>query len=167
MAADTVNPPPPLDRVSLDSINIASGNTTPPPPCLPQLPYSLRDHKKNIAIIWTLLALDAVIMPLALFYPLWYASDLDPAYIFAVTTGAFGTISGVEWCFRSWMLWSKEELRPFDGKRYGVCEAVTPLSLNRCLMGLQFDFFHISYTIGYGISLVRLSRLAINVVPCS
>ena len=130
MAADPSNPPTPSPRhISLDSINNinnntdnnTSGDTTPPHPSLPQLPYSLRDHKRNIAIIWSLLTLDAVIMPLALFYPLWYASSLSPSYIFAVTTGAFGTISGVEWFFRSWMLWKKEELRPLDGKRYGVC----------------------------------------------
>ena len=89
-------------------------------PALPELPYSLRDHKLNIAIIWSLLALDAAIMPLVLFYPLWYASDLVPAYIFAVTTGLFGIISGIEWAYRSWRLWRQEWVRPFGGKRTGV-----------------------------------------------
>ena len=78
-------------------------------------------------------------MPLVLFYPLWYASDLAPAYIFAVTTGLFGIISGLEWAYRSWRLWRQEWVRPFGGKRNG------------------FDFFHISYTIGYSIALVRPS----------
>ena len=87
---------------------------------LPQLPYSLRDHKSSIALIWTLLALDAAIIPLTLFYPLWYATTLKPAYIFAITTSVFGIISGFEWVFRSWALWKKEELRPFGGKRNGV-----------------------------------------------
>ena len=101
----------------------SSNETTPPQPILPQLPYSLRDHKLSIAIIWTLLAIDAAIMPLALFYPLWYDTNLQPAYIFAITTSLFGTISGIEWAYRSWSLWKKEELRPFGGKRNGVRKA--------------------------------------------
>ena len=118
--ADTLNPPPPAH--SLSSLNNASGTSSPQhlSPVLPELPYSLRDHKKNIALIWTLLALDAAIMPLALFYPLWYATSLAPAYIFAITTGVFGIISGMEWVFRSRQLWKKEDVRPFGGKKNGV-----------------------------------------------
>lgn len=119
--ADSLNPPLELHQeTSLAPLNVASGSSTPPGSSLPQLPYSLREHKRSIAIIWTLLALDAAIMPLALFYPLWYASDLKSAYIFAVTTGVFGIISGLEWAYRSWQLWKKEEVRPFGGKRNGV-----------------------------------------------
>ncbi|KAK4694846.1 hypothetical protein P7C71_g2798, partial [Lecanoromycetidae sp. Uapishka_2] len=134
---DTSIQPPAISLTSLENAN-ASGTSSPPPPPLPELPYSLRDHKKSIAVVWTLLALDAAIMPLALFYPLWYASGLAPAYIFAVTTSLFGIISGLEWAYRSWQLWKKEDVRPFGGKRNG------------------FDFFHISYTTAYGISLLEL-----------
>lgn len=116
----------------------SAATTIPTRPPLPELPYSLREHKRNIAIIWCLLALDAAIMPLVLFYPLWYSSDLAPAYIFAVTTGLFGIISGLEWAYRSWRLWRQEWVRPFGGKKNG------------------FDFFHISYTIGYTIALIEL-----------
>ncbi|KAL2045974.1 hypothetical protein ABVK25_011863 [Lepraria finkii] len=136
--ADTLNPPPPAH--SLSSLNNASGTSSPPrlSPTLPELPYSLRDHKRSIALIWTLFALDAAIIPLALFYSLWYATSLAPAYIFAITTGMFGIISGIEWVIRSRQLWKKEDVRPFGGKRNG------------------FDFFHISYSTGYAISLVEL-----------
>ncbi|KAK3167200.1 hypothetical protein OEA41_010326 [Lepraria neglecta] len=113
--ADTLNPPPPAH--SLSSLNNASGTSSPPrlSPVLPKLSYSLRDHKKNIALIWTLLALDVAIMPLALFYPLWYATSLEPAYIFAITTGVFGIISGMEWVFRSRQLWKKEDVELIVG----------------------------------------------------
>ena len=120
------------EGTSLNSLNVASGSSTPHQPVLPQLPYSLREHKKSIAIIWSLLLLDATIMPLTLFYPLWYATNLDPAYIFAVTTGVFGIISGMEWCYRSWQLWKKEEVRPFGGKRNGVSEASDAENQVRC-----------------------------------
>lgn len=113
-----------------------SGTSSPLSPLLPQLPYSLRDHKRNITIIWTLLALDAAIIPLVLFYPLWYDTNLSPAYIFAITTAFFGIISGIEWSYRSWSLWKKEELRPFGAKRN------------------SFDFFHVSYSTAYGVALV-------------
>ncbi|KAL8834861.1 MAG: hypothetical protein Q9170_003561 [Blastenia crenularia] len=105
---------------------------------LPELPYSLWDHKRNIAIIWTLLALDTTILPLALFYPLWYTKALIPAYIFAVTTSVFGLISGLEWAYRTWRLWREEYVRPLGGKRK------------------WFDFFHLSYTFGYTVSLIEL-----------
>ena len=117
---------------STDGATVANATTTAPGPgtetsmtdssrpALPELPYSLRDHKRNIAIIWSLLALDVAIMPLALFYPLWYASGLAPAYIFAVTTGVFGIITGIEWAYRGWRLYRQEWVRPFGGKRNGV-----------------------------------------------
>lgn len=128
---------PPNPAAPDSEASAATAETTTRPP-LPELPYSLREHKRNIAIIWSLLALDAAIMPLVLFYPLWYSSDLAPAYIFAVTTGLFGIISGLEWAYRSWRLWRQEWVRPFGGKKNG------------------FDFFHISYTIGYTIALIEL-----------
>ncbi len=101
-------------------------STMPPAPALlPDLPYQTshthyKTHKKSIATTWTLLALDAAIMPLALFHPPWYASGLAPAYIFAVITGLFGITSGLEWAYRSRQLWKKENVRPFGGKRNGV-----------------------------------------------
>ena len=81
---------------------------------LPELPYDTSHHKTSITIIWTLLAFDVFIIPLALFYALWYGTHprLDPAYLFAITTGVFGLISGAEWAFRGWSLWRRPELRP-------------------------------------------------------
>lgn len=98
----------------------SSGYETPPETVLPQLPYSLRNHIRNIAIIWSLLVLDAAIMPFALFYPLWYATSLQPTYVIDITTSVFGVVSGLEWCFRTWQLLRREDLRPLGGKRFGV-----------------------------------------------
>ena len=85
-----------------------------PSTVLPELPYDTSHHKASITIIWTLLAFDAFVMPLALFYALWYGTHprLDPAYLFAITTGVFGLISGAEWAYRGWSLWRRPELRP-------------------------------------------------------
>ena len=102
----TTTPP-----VALDSMTPSSAEVDLQPD-LPSLPYSLHEHKKNICLVWSLFALDSAILPIVLFYVLWFASSLQPAYIFAVTTGVFGLISGIEWATRSWLLFKREILRP-------------------------------------------------------
>jgi len=103
---------------SLSSFNNASGKSS-PPGISHQSSHTRETHKKSIAIISTLLALDAAIMPLALLYPMWHASGLAPAYIFAVIKGVFGIISGLEWAYRSRQLWKKEDVRPFGARGMG------------------------------------------------
>lgn len=43
----------------------------------PPLPYSLRDRKKSIAFFWSLFILDCVAQPLALYFGLWYGTNLS------------------------------------------------------------------------------------------
>lgn len=43
----------------------------------PPLPYSLRDRKKSIAIFWAIFVVDTLGQPLALYWALWYATDLS------------------------------------------------------------------------------------------
>lgn len=38
-------------------------------PELPELPYSIRDHLKNIIFIWTLFTLDTAVLPLSCSMP--------------------------------------------------------------------------------------------------
>ncbi len=45
---------------------------------LPQLPISLREHKWAILFTWTLLVLTACILPIAVFYALWFGTSLKP-----------------------------------------------------------------------------------------
>ena len=125
------------NRLPSTTTIVESGATTPEPKKLPPLPYSLHDHKLSIGIIWTLLVLDTAILPLALFFPLWYGSTALPWVVIAITSSIFGVISGAEWIYRTWKLWRHENLRPFCSRTRWV-----------------FDFFHISYTLGYGIALV-------------
>lgn len=125
------------DRIASTSTILDSGTTTPNLKELPPLPYSLRDHKLSISIIWTLLFLDTAILPVALFYPLWYATDEPPWEVITITSCIFGVISGAEWFYRTWKLWRDEKVRPFGSRSRWY-----------------FDFFHISYTFGYGIALV-------------
>jgi hypothetical protein len=43
----------------------------------PDLNYGLRSRKKSIAIFWTLIVLDCVAMPIALYFGLWYGTSLS------------------------------------------------------------------------------------------
>ena len=48
-----------------------------PPSEPPALPYSLRDRKKSITIFWAIFVIDTLGQPLALYWGLWYATDLS------------------------------------------------------------------------------------------
>ncbi|KAF2499537.1 hypothetical protein BU16DRAFT_274912 [Lophium mytilinum] len=73
----------------------------------PGLNYSLRPRKKAIAIFWTLIILDCVAMPIALYFGLWYGTSLSPNAVFSISTGALGTVSIVEYFLRFHRLWRK------------------------------------------------------------
>ncbi|OCK79078.1 hypothetical protein K432DRAFT_355609 [Lepidopterella palustris CBS 459.81] len=75
---------------------------TPPP-----LNYSLHPRKKSIAIFWSLIILDCVCMPIALYFGLWYGTSLSPNAVFSISTGALGSVSIVEYFLRFYRLWKK------------------------------------------------------------
>ncbi|KAI0549338.1 hypothetical protein F4679DRAFT_547587 [Xylaria curta] len=131
-------------------------------PGLPRLEYNLMDHKKKLFIVSGLLIFEGSVLPLVLFYPLWFATSLRhgirkliPRHhilniqvdrsiltrnfpVFAIITSFFGVISGLEFAHRSWRLIHKnDKYRPLDGKRW------------------RFDFTHhtlsICYTVMTGI----------------
>ncbi|KAI0866639.1 hypothetical protein F4860DRAFT_146674 [Xylaria cubensis] len=107
-------------------------------PGLPRLEYNLMDHKKKLFIVSGLLVFEGSVLPLVLFYPLWFATNLRHGILFAIITSFFGVISGLEFAHRSWRLIHKnDKYRPLDGKRW------------------RFDFTHhtlsICYTIMTGI----------------
>lgn len=43
----------------------------------PPLNYSLRTRKKSLTIFWSLIFLDCICMPLALYFGLWYGTNLS------------------------------------------------------------------------------------------
>ncbi|KAI3338602.1 hypothetical protein F4824DRAFT_458222, partial [Ustulina deusta] len=107
-------------------------------PGLPRLEYRLMDHKMKLFVVSGLLIFEGSILPLVLFYPLWYATDLRHGILFAIITSFFGLVSGLEFAHRSWRLIHKnDKYRPLDGRRW------------------RFDFTHwtlsICYTVMTGI----------------
>ncbi|RWA05783.1 hypothetical protein EKO27_g9323 [Xylaria grammica] len=107
-------------------------------PGLPRLEYRLMEHKRKLFVVSGLLIFEGSLLPLILFYPLWYATSLRHGILFAIITSFFGLISGLEFAHRSWRLIHKnDKYRPLDGTRW------------------RFDFTHwtlsICYTIMTGI----------------
>ncbi|KAI8965562.1 hypothetical protein F5Y11DRAFT_312707 [Daldinia sp. FL1419] len=101
-------------------------------PGLPRLNYKLLEHKKKLFLVGGLLVLEGSILPIVLFYPLWYDTTLRHGILFAIITSFFGLVSGLEFAHRSWRLILKDDkFRPLDGKRW------------------RFDFTHMTLSIGY------------------
>ncbi|OBT68099.1 hypothetical protein VE03_01533 [Pseudogymnoascus sp. 23342-1-I1] len=73
----------------------------------PPLNYTLRTRKKSLAIFWFLIFLDCICMPLALYFGLWYGTNLSHNAVFSISTGAIGTVSIVEYFIRFRRLWKK------------------------------------------------------------
>lgn len=89
----------------------------------PPLHYTLKtgNRKRWIAIFFTLLFIDAGLLPLILFYSL--RGHLSISKDLKVTTGSAGLVSGLQVAYRSWLLlpWSGHlSRRPIGGSRWGM-----------------------------------------------
>ncbi|KAI1386759.1 uncharacterized protein F4822DRAFT_325761 [Hypoxylon trugodes] len=132
-----LDPPPASsgpDESGCSSASSAIANNDPSQelPGLPRLNYQLLDHKKKLFLVGGLLVLEGSILPLVLFYPLWYDTTLRHGILFAIITSFFGIVSGLEFAHRSWRLIMKDDYyRPLNGKRW------------------RFDFTHTTLSIGY------------------
>ncbi|PLB40581.1 uncharacterized protein BDW47DRAFT_123595 [Aspergillus candidus] len=113
----------------------AAVNASEPPP----LPYTLRTRKKSIAIFWILFIIDVVAQPLALYWALWYATDLSHNIVFSIVTASLGGISVFEYFYRLYNLFRKDSrARPLNARKSWL------------------DFFQINFTIVWLILAVEL-----------
>ena len=84
----------------------------------PTLDYSLYTRKRSIFIFWFLILFDSIVMPLALYFGLWYGTDLSPNTVFSIVTAALGGISIFEYVSRFWRLFKKgSNCRVIGGRR--------------------------------------------------
>ncbi|KAL7627941.1 hypothetical protein AAE478_002136 [Parahypoxylon ruwenzoriense] len=126
----------PSDETGSSSVSSTAATKDPMEelPGLPRLNYKLLDHKTKLFLVGGLLVLEGSILPIVLFYPLWFDTNLRHGIIFAIITSFFGIVSGLEFAHRSWRLILKNDVyRPIDGKRW------------------RFDFTHITLSVGYTI----------------
>jgi hypothetical protein len=59
-----------------ESESASSIAQTPEVPGLPRLNYNLRDHKTKLSIVSTLLIVESSLLPIALYYGLWFGTSL-------------------------------------------------------------------------------------------
>jgi hypothetical protein len=105
-----------LPRTSLAAPARDPGAINPYAP--PSLEYDLRTRKRSIFIFWFLILFDSIVMPLALYFGLWYGTDLSPNTVFSIVTAALGGISIFEYVLRFWHLWKKgSTCRVIGGRR--------------------------------------------------
>ncbi|KAK1774249.1 hypothetical protein QBC45DRAFT_46053 [Copromyces sp. CBS 386.78] len=105
-------------------------------PGLPRLRYNLMDYKWKLIIVSSLLVIESSILPIALFYGLWYGTNLRHGIVFAIITAFFGLVTGIEFGLRSLKL-----MLPRDEYR--------PLNQDPVKDRWKFDFTHATLSFGY------------------
>jgi len=101
-------------------------------PGLPRLNYNLWDYKTKLIIVVTLLVIESALLPIALFYGLWFHTTLRHGITFAIITAFFGLVTGIEFGLRCVKLMlPSDTYRPPGGGRY------------------HFDFTHHTLSFGY------------------
>ncbi|KAF2266322.1 hypothetical protein CC78DRAFT_154358 [Lojkania enalia] len=105
----------------------------------PPLNYSLRARKKAIVIFWTLIVVDSIFVPIALYFGLWYGTDLSPNAVFSISTATLGTVSIVEYFVRFRRLWRKDSsCRVIGAQRW------------------YLDWFHWNLSVGWFFVMIEL-----------
>ncbi|CAI4212048.1 unnamed protein product [Parascedosporium putredinis] len=83
----------------------------------PRLNYTLRTRKMSIFLWWSVIIFDSVVMPIALYFGLWYGvgpaapperQKLSANAVFSIVTAAIGGASILEYFLRMWNLWKKD-----------------------------------------------------------
>ncbi|KAK0710180.1 hypothetical protein B0T26DRAFT_724282 [Lasiosphaeria miniovina] len=124
----------------LRDMSVTSGTLTGPVPDLPEahglprLNYNLWDYKTKLFVVTGLLVVESSLLPIALFYGLWFSTTLRHGIIFAIITSFFGLVTGIEFALRCWkLILPRDEYRPVGGGRW------------------RFDFTHMTLSCGYTI----------------
>ncbi|KAF2491263.1 hypothetical protein BU16DRAFT_469383 [Lophium mytilinum] len=105
----------------------------------PPLPYNLREHKKSIAIHWSITVSVACVLQIVLFYGLWFGTSIDRHTVFTITQVILGIFAIQGWAVRLWRLLKKNT-------------AATPIGSSRRYL----DFFQLSFIGGFVVSTLEL-----------
>lgn len=116
----------------------------------PPLDYTLKKRYMAIFIFWTFIVFDSVVMPIALYYGLWYGvgpgsvenqddEKMSANTVFSIVTAAIGGASIVEYFVRFWRLYKKgSTCRVIGARRW------------------YLDAFHWNYTLAWLIVMIEL-----------
>ncbi len=105
----------------------------------PSLNYTLATRRRSIAIFWSLVLIDSIAMPIALYFGLWYGTNLTPNTVFSIVTAALGGVSILEYVVRFWRLW----------KHNSTCRVI---GARRAYL----DWFHWNFSAAWFIVMVEL-----------
>jgi hypothetical protein len=90
----------------------------------PPLEYSLRTRRKAIFWFWLLIFVDCILMPIGMYFGMWYGltrDQLSANAVFSISTALLGTVSIVEYFVRFIRLWRKNSnCRVIGAQRYYV-----------------------------------------------
>jgi hypothetical protein len=83
----------------------------------PSLNYDLRTRIVSNIIFWSSIVITLTIMPIAIFYPLFYCTGLDIGTILGLVSIPTGLPSMVQLPFRIWQVWKQDggDRRPLSG----------------------------------------------------
>jgi len=110
----------------------------------PPINYSLHARKKAIIITWLIIIADSCILPIFMFYVLWF-SRLSHSNTFNILSSMFGIPTLLQWGKRLWYLCKKDsDCRPIGGEK------------------LRLDFFQIGFTV---MIIVITVEIVLAVVP--
>jgi hypothetical protein len=73
----------------------------------PSLDYTLRTRIRSIVFFWSLIIIDCIGVPVALYFGLWYGTSLSPNAVFSISTACLGGVSIFEYVLRFWRLFKK------------------------------------------------------------
>jgi hypothetical protein len=113
----------------------------------PPLNYTLRTRVLSITIWWTVIVFDSTVMPIALYFGLWYGVGpgnpndhrLSANTVFSIVTAAIGGASILEYFLRLWKLWKKDSTcRVMGAGRW------------------YLDWFHWNFTIAWLVVMIEL-----------
>ena len=104
---------------SSDASSVIFDPTRPPP-----LNYTIKCNRREFSIIvfFTLIFLEAGVLPLILFYSIRWGAHLNNTTNLAIITSLVGTYSGYKMARRSWYLFisdSSHQRRPLGASRFG------------------------------------------------
>jgi hypothetical protein len=128
----------------------------------PPLGYTLRTRRKAIFWFWFLIFVDCILMPIGMYFGMWYGltrEQLSANAVFSISTALLGTVSIVEYFVRFARLWRKNSnCRVIGAQRYYVS---LQLSIEReSANSLQLDWFHWNLSVGWFFVMIELIAYA-------
>jgi hypothetical protein len=125
----------------------------------PPLEYSLRVRKKAIFWFWFLIFVDCILMPIGMYFGMWYGltrDQLSANAVFSISTALLGTVSIVEYFIRFARLWRKNSNCRVIGAQRHYVSVMQPSHVHLLTGYEQLDWFHWNLSVGWFFVMIEL-----------